>query len=190
MEIRTKTCCTLALALAMSFPLNAAEYSLLPVEGSAIVSADGSTFSMEVIDTNYQRGTFNISLLDGAFESYVGNRAISGFAEGDLSEVELPAVRNASDVVAWNQRSDDGGGHQVQSRGRGSHKGGEIDVQWRFVVRAVQRYCAAAGRHAAAAISAAAASCAAGGGTHSGGSLGVCGIGADTGECYRPPVMK
>lgn len=177
--------------LAISLPLKSAEYSILPVEGSVIVSTDGSSFSMEVIDTNYARGTFNISLVDGTYDSYIGNRAINGQAELDTSEVELPAVRNTSDVVAWNQGGGDGGGgNEIQSRRKAPGRDSDVEVQWRFIVRAVRSYCTSASSHAAAAIAAASASCAAGGGSHSGGSLGVCGIGADTGECNRTPVVK
>lgn len=162
----------------------AEEYSILPVEGSVVTSADGSTMMVDVIDTDYKRGTFIISLVNESFESVIGDRVLVGNEPLDLTPVEVPAVSGMADVVAWNQANgDDWHNDPHGGTGRGHASGGNRPQWVPKVIESIIKYCKAVSRQAYLAIQVAQAACAASGGTHSGGSIGKCGIGADTGTC-------
>lgn len=180
------------LFLAMTGVVAAQEYSILPVEGSEVISEDGRTMMIDVIDTEYQHGTFVISLEDESFDSIIGQRAVTGNVPLDLSTVEVAAVSGMPEVVEWNQQyggggggGDGGGGHVFAQNGRG-RPGGEQQVQWARLGTRIYKYCRAASAHAAAVIAATSAACATSGGSHSGGSVGFCGIGSKSGKCSVP----
>lgn len=184
---------TVTLLFGWATAVSAEEYSILPVEGSAVTSADGRTWMVDVIDTDYQRGTFILSLVNESYESVIGNRVLTGNAPLDLSIVELPAVSGMADVVAWNQGSGGDGGDgnmQPQSQTRRSASGGEYQVQANKWMQLIKKYCEAANKQSALALTIAIASCTAAGGQHSGGSTGVCGIGASTGSCSGRAQME
>ncbi len=155
-----------------------------------MTSADGRTWMVDVIDTDYQRGTFILNLVDGSYESFIGSRVITGNGTVDTSTVELPAVSGMADVVAWNQGSDGGGGGNMEPYSRGA-SGRENQVQSRRkIVNGIVAYCKKGNLHAQAAIAVAGAMCVKGGGQHSGGSIGFCGIGSDTGTCSKGDQME
>jgi hypothetical protein len=157
-----------AMLAGAAFPVSAGEYSILPVIGSEVISSDGGALIVDVIDTEYQRGTLMLDLNDGSYESVIGNRADAGSVGGDLSTTEISAVESEAQVVDWNQQVAAG---QTPSTGL-----------W---VKKVVKYCQWANRQALLAILAAQATCQNAGGTHSGGVVGFCGIGSDTGRCSR-----
>ena len=132
--------------------------------------------------------------------------------------MELPAIRDDSDITLWNTlnsggSSGGGGGMVNRSIASGvttevSSLGGEVgfherlelggvgdqaslmgegtDWVWRGkLVRKVVKYCKAQNDAAALLVAAAIASCRAAGGQHSGGKVGFCGVGADTGTCTK-----
>lgn len=149
-----------------AMPALANEYSILPVVGSEKVSNDGRWWMIDVMDVNYQNGTFVIDLHNNTFESTVGDRVDSGTVSGDSSTTDVASVYSEHDITAWN--------NQVAS--------GQ-DPQPAAIRKVIVKYCQAANRQATLALLAAQAACSRAGGTHSGGSIGVCGIGADTGHC-------
>lgn len=170
------------------------EYSVLPVIGSEMYSADGKTYTYEVIDTQYKRGTVVIDLPSGNFQSHVGGRVVNGRIEASSEDAELPAVYGVADVTLWNQERSGGGGdyEQFGHENARSRNGSEVEPLWRRAIfDRLRRMCQANQQQAIAAVAAAAATCVASGGQHSGGHTGYgCGIGASTGTCTRPPVAK
>lgn len=156
----------LATLSVVALSVDAGEYSIFPIVGSEVTSSDGRTVMVDVIDTDYQRGTLMLDLQDGSYQSVIGNRSDTGSVGGDSSTIEVQAVEVEAQVVAWNQ--------QVAA-GQAPQTGIWID-------KAI-KYCQWANRQALLSILVAQAACQNAGGTHSGGAVGFCGIGSDTGRC-------
>ncbi|MGI8561708.1 MAG: hypothetical protein ACR2J7_09830 [Luteimonas sp.] len=156
----------LAVLAVAALPVKAGEYSIFPVTGTDVTSQDGRTWMVDVIDTEYKRGTFMLDLQDGSYQSIVGNRVDSGSLPGDLSTTDVAAVQDEVDVAAWNQQVAAGQSPQANR-----------------VVSALIKYCKLANQQAFLALQVAQAACHNAGGTHSGGSIGFCGVGSDTGRC-------
>lgn len=181
----------LACLLACSATVGAKEYSILPVIDSDRTSSDGRTWMIDVIDTEYKRGTFVIDLETGRFDWAIGSNAGTGYLQLEEGAIDLPGIRNMSDVVAWNLErhgGGDGGVHLVMGR---NGREANYEAQWAWLFRIFRRgfnYCRSAHTASLAVLTAAASACRAQGGVYSGGSAGVCGVGSTLGECHRQSV--